>query len=211
MKALESPDLWWRLHCLPWWEATPLFKSKSLKLFKLGLTCLFNPHSYLIQAIPRLILVFGDSQWFYQLTRAGCGSPDMPLIMHSRFIWRLPFWSSLDIRISSLLRRTFIFVMMLRKNMQSWPYCDGHIHWCTVADVRAQFFTFSSDWTGRALLACLHSIQSSVPWIDRLVLVPALGPVRAPRAHFTCSGIQKSAAKRPFCYIAAVPLYTLPA
>ena len=83
--------------------------------------------------------------------------------------------------------------------MQSWPKMDifNEAQWqiaYRISTLYRVFCTLSiqetagSDisrarYTESALVACLHSIQSSVAWIDRLVLVPA----QRARACPTCS------------------------
>ena len=104
----------------------------------------------------------------------------------------------------SFWRRTFITVMMLRKYaklaiitflrwtcslMHSGRWHITYLH-CRVFCTLSIHETTSSDisrarYTESALVACLHSIQSSVvAWIDRLVLVPVQRACACPTCPF---------------------------
>ena len=132
-----------------------------------------------------LVGLFGG---FTYSLKPECGMLDMPLIMH-RDLYGAPRLCFTVLNICRIGRRTFIYVMMSRKYAKLaiftffwWTYSlmhSGRSHIYTVVyfahyrSRRQQAVTFRARYTESALLACLHSIQSSVAWIDRLVLVPA--------------------------------------
>ena len=121
---------------------------------------------------------------------------DMPLIMH-RGLYGAP---RLAISCSSeYLKENFYNcddVAKICKVGQRWTYSMKHsgrwhityLH-CRVFCTLSIHETTSSDisrarYTESALVACLHSIQSSVGWIDRLVLVPVQRACACPTCSF---------------------------